>query len=212
MYYEKSYANGNESYTVNLSHPEWGKNGGWVYIDPLAGSVNTGTLEINWTLVITPEIVSPRNNSGIKNQQWANLIVSVSNIEGLTANITFFDAEDDSVIGIGSTAGDGTLQVNWSGLAWNHANYAWYATCEILGYNGSSPISYFSTLTTTPSSSVSSPSGGGGGNGLGGGGPASDSSSHTSSNILIIIIMGALIITVIGVWAFLEFFEEGISK
>jgi len=209
---EKSYANGNESYTVNLSHPEWGKNGGWVYIDPLAGSVNTGTLEINWTLVITPEIVSPRNNSGIKNQQWANLIVSVSNIEGLTANITFFDAEDDSVIGIGSTAGDGTLQVNWSGLAWNHANYAWYATCEILGYNGSSPISYFSTLTTTPSSSVSSPSGGGGGNGLGGGGPASDSSSHTSSNILIIIIMGALIITVIGVWAFLEFFEEGISK
>ena len=138
----KQLQDGNESYLVNLTHPAWGKNGGWVYIDPLAGSVNTGTLEINWTLVIAPEIVSPTNNSNVKNQNWANLIISVSDIGNLTANITFYDASDDPVIGTGSTIGAGTLQVNWTGLSWNHADYAWYATCEIQGYNGTSPISY----------------------------------------------------------------------
>ncbi len=209
---EKLLFDNNESYRVNLTHPDWGKNGGWVYIDPLAGSVNTGTLEINWTLVITPEIISPRNNSGVKNQQWVNLIVSVSNIEGLTANITFYNSADDSIIGTGSTVGNGTLQVNWSGLEWNHANYAWYATCEILGYNGSSPVSYFSTLTTTPSSSVTSPSGGGGGSGLGGGGSGGDTSSGGSSNMLVIILSATFLLGLIGVWAFLEYFEEGISK
>jgi len=209
---DKTFNNGKESYTVNLTHPDWGKNGGWVYIDPLAGSVNTGTLEINWTLVITPEIVSPGNNSSVKNQQWANLIVSVSNIEGLTANITFYDAFDDSAIGIGSTVGNGTLQVNWSGLEWNHADYAWYATCEIQGYNGSSPISYFSTLTTTPSSSVTSPSGGGGGSGLGGSGSGEENASSGSSNMLVLILTATFLLGLIGVWAFLEYFEEGISK
>ena len=209
---EKQVVRENETYTVNLSHPSWGKGGGWVYIDPLAGSVNTGTLEINWTLVIAPTIVSPANNSNVKNQNWANLIVSVGEIGNLTANITFYDASDDSVIGTGSTIGDGTLQVNWTGLAWNHADYAWYATCEILGYNGSSSIQYFSTSTRSSSTTIDPPSGGGGGGGSSGGGSASEPTSDQASNTLIITIMGALIITIIGVWAFFEYFEEGLSK
>jgi len=208
---KKQNVDGNESYSITLTHPAWGKGGGWVYIDPLAGSVNTGTLEINWTLVIAPTIVSPTNNSNVKNQNWANLIVSVSNIENLTANITFYDASDDSVIGTGSTIGNGTLQVNWTGLAWNHADYSWYATCEILGYNGSSPIQYFSTSTRSSSTTIDPPSGGGGG-GSSGGGSTSEPSSDQASNTFIITIMGALIITIIGVWAFFEYFEEGLSK
>ena len=209
---KKQIDGGNESYTITLTHPSWGKGGGWVYIDPLAGSVNTGTLEINWTLVITPTIVSPANNSNVKNQNWANLIVSVGDIGNITANITFYDASDDSVIGTGSTVGDGTLQVNWTGLAWNHVDYSWYSTCEILGYNGSSSIQYFSTSTRSSSTTIDPPSGGGGGGGSSGGGSASEPTPDQSSNTLIITIMGALIITIIGVWAFFEYFEEGLSK
>jgi len=209
---EKQIVGENETYTINLSHPTWGTNGGWVYIDPLAGSVNTGTLEINWTLVIAPTIVSPSNNSNVKNQNWANLIVSVGDIGNLTANITFYDASDDSVIGIGSTIGNGTLQVNWTGLDWNHADYSWYATCEILGYNGSSSVQYFSTSTRSSSTTIDPPSGGGGGGGSSGGGSTSEPTSSQASNTLIITIMGALIITIIGVWAFFEYFEEGLSK
>ena len=209
---EKQSLGENESYTVTLTHPAWGKNGGWVYIDPLAGSVNTGTLEVNWTLVISPTIVSPANNSVIKNQRWANLIVSVSDIEGLTANITFYDAEDDTVIGTGSTVGDGTLQVNWTGLDWNHADYAWYATCEILGFNGTSPISYFSTSARATSSTVSPPSGTGS-HGLAGGGSEDESSdSSRSSNIFIIMLTATFVLALAGVWAYLEFFEEGVVK
>jgi len=209
---QKNISEGNAVYTITLTHPTWGKTGGWVYIDPLAGSVNTGTLEVNWTLVIAPEIISPANNSNVKNQNWANLIISVSDIGNLTANITFYDASDDSVIGTGSTIGDGTLQVNWTGLSWNHADYAWYSTCEIYGYNGSSPVHYFSTYTRTSSTTVNPPSGGGGGGGGLGSGGSSESGSEPASNTLIIAIAAALIITIFGVWAFFEYFEEGVSK
>jgi len=205
---KKTRENGNESYTITLRHSSWGKTGGWVYIDPLAGSVNTGELEINWTLVVAPTIVFPVNNSVISNQRWTNLIVSVSDIQSLTANITFYDAENDTVIGTSSTIGDGTLSINWTGLAWNHADYSWYATCEILGFNGTSPTYHFSTSTNASSSTIYSPPSGSGG----GGKSVEEEESAESNRGIVIALSAALILALISVWAFMEFFEEGIHK
>jgi hypothetical protein len=195
------------SATVILTHPDWDKNGGWVYIDPLAGSVNTGELTVNWTLVVAPSIVSPLNNSVVKHQNWANLIVTVTDIPGLTANITFYNATNNTVIGTSTITGSGTVQVNWTGLFWNHQNYRWYASCEILGYNGSSPIYSFSTSSRPTSSSYEPPSPGD---------PAepsepSDQESQ-SSPALVVMLSGAAIITIFAVWAYLEYFEEGLHK
>jgi len=53
------------------------------------------------------------------------LSVSISDVNGDTVTVTFYDASDDSVISTDSVTGSGTASVSWSGLS-QETTYSWY--------------------------------------------------------------------------------------
>ncbi|HEC82504.1 MAG TPA: DUF2341 domain-containing protein [Thermoplasmatales archaeon] len=53
------------------------------------------------------------------------LSVDISDADGDTVTVTFYNAADDSVIGSDTVTGSGTASTTWSGLAYN-TTYSWY--------------------------------------------------------------------------------------
>lgn len=88
-----------------------------------------------------------------------SLKVDVSDPDGDSMDVTFYDASDDSVIGTDSSVSDGgTASVTWTGLS-NGQSYSWYAIAYDGDLNTTSSTWSFTT-NYLPSISLSSPSDG----------------------------------------------------
>ena len=74
------------------------------------------------------------------------LTIDVSDPDGDTMDVTFYDASDDSVIDTDSNVADGgTASVSWSNLE-QLTTYEWYATADDGGYGTNSSTYDFTTL------------------------------------------------------------------
>jgi len=109
----------------------------WEYTKSWSGSEEDDCGWLDW-IVFTPtgnvapnkpEIPSP-SDGALKVGINTVLNVTVTDLNGDTMDVTFYDASDDSVIGTdtGVTSG-GTASVVWSGLT-PGAHYSWYAVAD----------------------------------------------------------------------------------
>ena len=89
------------------------------------------------------------------------LSVDVSDTDGDTMDVSFYDASDDALIGTDTgVASGGTASVTWSGLSYN-TNYGWYAVADDGFVSTQSAIWQFTTITLNPPSiTISTPNDG----------------------------------------------------
>lgn len=84
------------------------------------------------------------------------LSVNVSDPNGDTMDVTFYDASDSSVIGSNTMASNGTTSVMWSGLS-EGMSYEWYATADDGEFNVTSSMWRFTTITSSENEGPSAP-------------------------------------------------------
>jgi|GEM_PF-1585750 len=89
------------------------------------------------------------------------LSVYVSDADGDSMDVSFYDASDDSLIGTDTgVASGGTASVTWSGLSYS-TTYSWYAVAsDGSDTTQSSTWSFSTTELTAPSITVTAPNGG----------------------------------------------------
>ncbi|MEF8874574.1 MAG: S8 family serine peptidase [Candidatus Thermoplasmatota archaeon] len=96
---------------------------------------------------------SPMNPSPIDGATGVStsptLSANVSDPDGDTMDVTFYDASDDSQIGQNTGVTNGTTSVTWSGLATNTA-YSWYVVADDGSLTNTSATWSFTTGNTEP--------------------------------------------------------------
>ncbi|MBS3817567.1 MAG: hypothetical protein KGY76_08410, partial [Candidatus Thermoplasmatota archaeon] len=149
-----------------------------------------------------PFLVSPENGSHLKDRN-ATLKVRVSDRDGDSLNVTFYDVDNKEKIGKTRTdvkAGS-TVEVNWSGLEFGKT-YNWYVVVEDGGDNTSSPTWSFTVREDKEEDDNGDETGG------------EDSTSSLGKamppiQILLLALFSGLIITGLIVWKKTEQGESG---
>ncbi len=126
-------------------HPDFKKNS-WNIVDPLAGSVNEGSLIVNFSTISSVQLIMPENGSTIDKVGSAEIIVLVSGIGAYTGNVSFIDAETGSLIQRVEGVSDGDrVSITWIGLSWN-TEFSFYTWLNLSnGLNVTSPTWSFTT-------------------------------------------------------------------
>ena len=104
---------------------------------------------------LAPDTPSPSDGAtGIDTNP--TLSVHISDPDGDTMNVTFYNASDDSVIGWINGVSDGTTSITWNGLI-EDATYEWYATVDDGDANVTSSTWSFTTKVASGNNPPSAP-------------------------------------------------------
>ncbi len=120
----------------------------------IANDSQAETTSAQWSFTTTADNHAPAQPSNPSPEDGATsvgisptLSVDVSDNDGDSMNVTFYDASDDTVIGTDENVADGnTASVTWSGLS-EDTEYNWYAVADDRKETSSSPMWSFTTQT-----------------------------------------------------------------
>jgi len=89
---DKGESDGKEFVTISFTHPDWKKGGGWAYIDPLTGAINSRSETYNISVGTIPELVSPGNNTKLHgDEDHVILKVRVYGAGSFSGTVSFYN-------------------------------------------------------------------------------------------------------------------------